>query len=80
MSAAQALASEQFIAAMGPMVNDDRTMKQVMSYISLLRHQTEPCQYTTDEMREILAASIVDVRAGKGTTHADLKNEIAQWL
>lgn len=80
MSAVQTMASEQFINAMGPMVADERTMKQVMAYIALLRHQVEPCQVTTDEMHDILASSIADVHAGKGTIHADLKKEIAQWL
>jgi len=80
MSALQAVASEQFINAMGPMVNDKQTMNQVLAYIALLRHQAEPCMYTKDEMHDILAASIADVHAGKGTTHTDLKKEIAQWL
>lgn len=80
MSAAQAIASEQFIDAMGPMVSDAKTMRQVMAYIALLRHQAEPCQYSATEMHDILASSIEDVRAGKGTKHADIKREIAQWL
>lgn len=80
MSAVQAMASEQFIDAMGPMISDADTMKQVMAYIALLRHQAEPCQYSTVEMHDILTQSLDDVRAGKGTTHADLKKEIAQWL
>jgi len=80
MSAVQMLASEQFINAMGPMVADKKSMNQVMAYIALLRHQVEPCMYTHEEMRDIIAASIADVHAGKGTTHADLKKEIAQWL
>ncbi len=80
MSATQLQASERFIDAMGPMITDAKAMNQVITYISLLRHQAEPCQHTTDEMREMLAASISDVRAGRGTTHAELKKEIAQWL
>ena len=80
MSTVQAMASQQFVAAMGPMINNPQTMNQVMSYIALLRHQAEPCQCSVDEMRGRLSESIADARAGKVTAHADLKREIAQWL
>jgi len=37
MSAAQILASERFITAMGPMVNDEQKITQVVRFISLMR-------------------------------------------
>lgn len=40
MSAAQAMASEQFIDAMGPMIYDSKKMQQVLLYISSLRQAT----------------------------------------
>lgn len=39
MSAVQAMVSEQFISAMGPMVNDEKKVKQVILFINSLSHQ-----------------------------------------
>lgn len=41
MSTAQAIASEQFLSAMGTMVEDDRKVSAVINYILLLKQQEE---------------------------------------
>ena len=80
MSNAQATASRQFVNAMGPLIEDERSLSQVMAYIALLRHQAEPCQYSTSEMHDILVNSIASVHDSGGTPHAELKKEIQQRL
>lgn len=39
MSAVQTMVSEQFISAMGPMVNDEKKVEQVILFINSLSHQ-----------------------------------------
>ena len=39
MSAAEAIASSRFLAAMGPMINDEQKMNAVMAYIESIRIQ-----------------------------------------
>lgn len=40
----------------------------------------DPCQFSVDEMRAILAQSAEEARTIGGTAHADFKNEVASWL
>ena len=49
MTAVQTQASKQFLAAMGPMVEDKAAMQQVLFYISTMRRQTELPMMTIDE-------------------------------
>ena len=49
MTAVQTQASKQFLAAMGPMVEDEAAMQQVLFYISTMRRQTELPMMTIDE-------------------------------
>ena len=42
MSAAQLRASERFISAMGPMVNDEQKVNQVIVYINTLSGSQQP--------------------------------------
>ena len=39
MSAAQAIASERFLAAMGPMIADEQKMNEVLAYIESIKVQ-----------------------------------------
>ncbi len=39
MSAAQAIASERFLAAMGPMIADEQKMNEVLAYIESIKIQ-----------------------------------------
>lgn len=39
-----------------------------------------PCHFSKDEMKSILAESTAEARKGIGTSHEDLKQEMASWL
>ncbi len=49
MTAIQTQASEQFLAAMGPMVEDKAAMQQVLLYISTMRRRSELPVMTIEE-------------------------------
>lgn len=53
MSAAQALASQQFLEAMGTMIYDEQKLKQVFSYIASIQSQDTISQAKFDGMRTI---------------------------
>ena len=80
MSTVQAMVSDRLLYAMGSMVEDERKVSAVIRYINALRDEQAPCQFSENEMREILAQATLDVRAGKGTLHDDFKREMASWL
>ena len=52
MTAVQTQASKQFLAAMGPMVEDKAAMQQVLLYISTMRRQTELLMMTIEEAEQ----------------------------
>ncbi len=39
-----------------------------------------PCQFSKEEMRDMLAESTAEARRGMGTSHEDFKREMASWL
>ena len=39
-----------------------------------------PCQFSKEEMRDMLAESTAEARRGMGTSHEDFKREMAAWL
>lgn len=54
MSAAQVMASQQFLEAMGSMIYEEAKMKQVMVYINSLHHSTSTIsQDKWDSLRTI---------------------------
>ena len=53
MSAAQAIASERFITAMGPMIFEEQKMEQVIRYINSLHPQATISQEKFDSLRTI---------------------------
>jgi len=42
MSASQLLASQKFLSAMGPMIEDEQKMSAVLRYILMLKQEKEP--------------------------------------
>lgn len=49
MSAEQAIASSRFLTAMGPMIEDEAAMQQVLLYISTMRRRSELPVMTIEE-------------------------------
>ena len=39
-----------------------------------------PCQFSKEEMRDMLAESTAEARRGMGTSHEDFKREMESWL
>lgn len=79
MSTAQAMVGDRLLYAMGPMVEDEQKVSAIIRYITSLREEQAPCQFSTQEMSDILAQSTAEMRAGKSTLHDDFKREVASW-
>jgi len=79
MSAAQTLASERFISAMGPMVMNEEKMERVIRFISLIRDDT-PCRFSEEEVRSMGIQAVEHAKQGQGISHEDAKQIAAQWL
>lgn len=80
MSALQLQTSSRIIDAMGAMINDAPKVDQVINYIIKLRNEVEPCQFSVDEMRQILAEGTAASRRGEGKSHAQFAKEVESWL
>ena len=52
MSAAQAIASNQFLTAMGPMIEDKKAMEQVLFYIGTMRRKAGLPTMTMEEAEQ----------------------------
>ena len=52
MSAAQAIASDRFLTAMGPMIADEQKMNEIMEYIEYLELRPVHPQITMSELEE----------------------------
>ena len=50
MSAAQAIAADRFLTAMGPMIEDDRMMREVLSFIEHIKLRPQYPQITMPEL------------------------------
>ena len=50
MSAAQAIASNRFLTAMGPMIADEQKMNEIMAYIEYIKLRPVHPQITMDEL------------------------------
>lgn len=53
MSAAQAMASQRFLDAMGPMIYEEQKMKQVLLFINSMQSNATISQAKFDSMRTI---------------------------
>ena len=63
--------------------------KALLAYLSTLNLQLRlvpneeaqaPCQFTEDEMRDLLAQSTMEARKVGGTPHEAFKREMSTWL
>lgn len=80
MSAAQAIASSRFLAAMGPMIKDEQKMNTVLNYIISLRADNAPCQFTEQEIVAFADKAEQEYAAGVGMmSHSDFMQEVATW-
>ena len=52
MSAAQAITSSRFLTAMGPMIEDEQKMNEVLEYIESIKAQQLYPQITPEELSE----------------------------
>ncbi|MBR4432003.1 MAG: hypothetical protein IKS76_02245 [Paludibacteraceae bacterium] len=52
MTAVQTQASNQFLTAMGPMIEDKKAMQQVLFYISTMRRKAELPTMTIEEANQ----------------------------
>ena len=62
MSTAQLQATERFLEAMGPMVNDEKKMQQVIFFINSMRKEHVLPQMSFEELEECMP---LDVAFGK---------------
>ena len=62
MSTAQLQATERFLEAMGPMVNDEKKMRQVIFFINSMRKEQVLPQMSFEELEECMP---LDVAFGK---------------
>ena len=80
MSAAQAIAIERFLAAMGPMIKDEQKMNTVLNYIISLRADNAPCQFSEQEIEAFADKAEQEYAAGVGMmSHSDFMQEVATW-
>jgi hypothetical protein len=66
------------MACMLPLREKKQLIRDIQ--VNVLLEDQAPCQFSTDEMRSILAEAAQEAREGNGTTHADFKREAASWL
>ena len=80
MSAAQAIASSKFLTAMGPMIEDEDKMSSVLNYITSLRTNDIPCQFTEQEIVAFADKAEQEYKSGVGMmSHSDFMQEVATW-
>lgn len=79
MSAAQAIASERFITAMGPMVANEEKMERVIRFISLIRDDA-PCRFSEEEIRSMGLQAKERAQQGVGISHIEAKQMATQWV
>ena len=58
MSTAQLQATERFLEAMGPMVNDEKKMRQVIFFINSMRKETVLPQMSFEELEECVPLDV----------------------
>ena len=58
MSAAQLRATERFLEAMGPMVNDEKKMRQVIFFINSMREEKTLPQMSFEELEECVPLDV----------------------
>ena len=80
MSTLQAVASSRFLTAMGPMIKDEAKMSIVINYITAMRHQEAPCQFSEAELCSFVDKAEHEYATGSGMMRPeDFLNEIATW-
>lgn len=61
-------------------IEDTSLLKEALEFIrGLTMVQKSPCQYTVEELKEHLLASLDDIRAGRVYTSEELDKEILSW-
>ena len=73
MSAAQAMASQQFLDAMGPMIYDERQVTRVVSLIDYMRRNEAQLPLITEE--ELQDSMPLDVAMNKLREHIHARFE-----
>lgn len=58
MSTAQLQATERFLEAMGPMVNDEKKMQQVIFFINSMRKETVLPQMSFEELEKYVPLDV----------------------
>ena len=58
MSTAQLQATERFLEAMGPMVNDEKKMRQVIFFINSMREETVLPQMSFEELEKYVPLDV----------------------
>ena len=58
MSTAQLQATERFLEAMGPMVNDEKKMRQVIFFINSMRKETVLPQMSFEELEKYVPLDV----------------------
>ena len=58
MSTAQLQATERFLEAMGPMVNDEKKMQQVIFFINSMRKEQVLPQMSFEELEECVPLNV----------------------
>ena len=58
MSTAQLQATERFLEAMGPMVNDEKKMQQVIFFINSMRKEQVLPQMSFEELEECMPLDV----------------------
>ena len=58
MSTAQLQATERFLEAMGPMVNDEKKMRQVIFFINSMRKEQVLPQMSFEELEECMPLDV----------------------
>ena len=80
MSAVEAIASSRFLNAMGSMIEDEKKMTSVLSYIISLRTNGAPCRFSEEEIRSFADKAEQEYAMGKGMMgHSDFMQEVATW-
>ena len=75
MSTAQLQATERFLEAMGPMVNDEKKMRQVIFFINSMRKEQVLPQMSCEELEECVPLDVAfDKLRDKARKYYDCKS------
>ena len=81
MSVVQSIASSRFIQAMGPMIEDEQKFTAVLHYISMLREQSSPCQFSDEQIMDFAdQAEKEESEQINMMSHEDVLRSVATWV